>query len=155
MQKGCKHNWSEGTITSGLCIISWMCLYSWFSPSLLGWFSFAGFLWYLLSESLFQSQRLQESLRFQGGASSQCRVAVAAVSFSHLLHFSLFIDTKTVIPSQACLVKKIYRIGRHLRILQKVRGARCQERGCSGWIPHVQSCVTARISTVSRLQCIH
>lgn len=72
-----------------------------------------------------------------------CRVAAAAVSFSHLAHFSLFIDTKTATLSQAWPVKKKYQIGRHLRILQKVRGACCREQGCSGEVPHVQSCVTA------------
>lgn len=69
----------------------------------------AGLLWYLSTEP-----RL-----------STC--SVAAVSFSHLLHFSLFIGTMTDIPSRAWPVKRIYRIWQHLRILAKVREARCHE----------------------------
>lgn len=48
-------------------------------------------------------------------------------TFSHPLHFSLFIGTMTDIPSQAWPVKRIYRIWQHLRILAKVREARCHE----------------------------
>lgn len=113
-----RKNWSQDAFMSRLCVFrNQLKKSSSAGRILLSSVVSAGLLWSHLSES---------PLWCRGRVSAHVQICCGC---SFIIHFSLFIGTKTVTPSQAWPVKRIYWIGHHLE--KTTQGKRDSLPGCS------------------------